>query len=91
MRYEVFKKNDDGSRVKIGEGETVTASKIEVNRDFKLPREYSLPNNENNKHLYSLLEKYVGSKVRMESEQIPTGLFNVSIEDNEIYLREVLQ
>jgi hypothetical protein len=69
---------------------TVKSSSIYVtggNGNPRIPRKYSIKNTTGNEDFYNALLKHIGGKFRMESDQI-NGLFEVSLEGDEIILNE---
>jgi uncharacterized membrane protein YukC len=68
---------------------SVSPAEIEVSSNYRIPRAYTLRNIEGNEELYSQLVNYIGKTLRLESDQI-NGSFNISLDGEDIVLKEVI-
>jgi hypothetical protein len=90
MKYDAFIKNSNGELIKMFTGETSkSATSIDVSESYRIPRTFGIKNIEGNEDIYNKLLNHVGKTLRMESDNIK-GLFNISLEKDEILLKEVI-
>lgn len=89
MQYEFTMQDKSGNVITSGTGETYDGD-LGNYENYKLPRVYAIKNIDENKEIYSDLLNHIGKKLRMESDQI-NGTFEISLNSEEIVLREVLE
>lgn len=91
MKYEAILKNDKGEVIKNFQGEAINSSEVyysNVPKDFRFPRVLRVRNLVGNEDFYGKLLPQVGKVLRLESDQI-NGVFNISLDNDEIVLKEV--
>ncbi|PKR82461.1 hypothetical protein [Heyndrickxia camelliae] len=89
LDYEVVMVKKDGTKEVITMGHTISNIQS-VPENFRLPRTYVMKNIEENKELYLTFLSRVGDSVLIEAENITKGLFNISLENEDIILTEIL-
>jgi hypothetical protein len=92
MKYEAIIKNENGEVINTFQGETANTDTYYSNvpKDFKFPRVFRVSKSvEGNEDFYLQLLPHEGKTFRIESDQI-NGAFNVSLDNDEIVLKEVL-
>jgi uncharacterized membrane protein YukC len=67
---------------------SVSPTEIGVSSNYRIPRTLVIKNSEVNKDIYNTLLNHVSKTLKIESDQI-IGLFNISLDGNEIILEQV--
>jgi uncharacterized membrane protein YukC len=67
---------------------SVSPAETEVSSNYRIPRTLVIKNTEGNKDIYNTLLNCVGKTLKIESDQI-IGLFNISLDSDEIILKEI--